>query len=123
MKEMQQELALFSTKPLEGVPVHLSLENANPRQGKLTQGFIHESIERSNQLSESYKSKLRSSRIINIGFIFIIIAMFLVLLLGNNSPLKDAEQKLQDKYAAWEEQLKEKEQLLQEKEAQLNSAD
>jgi hypothetical protein len=80
MKELQQELSLFSTKPLEGVPVHLFLENAKDRQGKLTQGFLAESMERSNQLNEYYKSKLRNSRIMNIGFVIIIIAMYLVVI-------------------------------------------
>ena len=123
MKELQQDLSLFSSKPLAGVPVRLALENVKAGQGKLTQGFIADNKERNNQLQDYYKNKLRNSSIMNLGFVLIIIAMFLVVLLGKNSPLKDSEQKLQDKYATWEEQLKEKELLLQEKEAQLNSAD
>lgn len=123
MKELQQDLSMFSSKPLEGVPVHLSLGNAKHEQGKLTKGFITESKERNKQVNDYYQTKLRNSRIMNLGFILIILAMFLVVLFGKNSPLTDAEKKLQDKYASWEEQLKEKEQLLQEKEAQLNLAD
>jgi hypothetical protein len=47
--------------------------------------------------------------------------MFAVVIFGDNSPLKDAEKKIQDKYATWEEQLKEREQSVEEREQQLNS--
>lgn len=123
MKEIQQDLSMFSSSPLKGVPVHLALDKVNKNQGKLTKGFIAESIDRSVHQVDIYKDKLRNSKIIITFLVVLILAMFAVVLLGKNSPFQDAEQKLQDKYAVWEEQLKEKEQYLLEKEEQLNLSD
>jgi Tfp pilus assembly protein PilO len=106
---------------LPGVPVHLPLETINGAKGKLTKGFIKETKERNRAQSDIYRDKLKNSRIINVFLVVLILAMFAVVIFGDNSPLKDAEKKIQDKYATWEEQLKEREQSVEEREQQLNS--
>lgn len=121
MMELNKDLSMFSIKPLEGVPVHLPLERIKAGEGKLTKGLIHNSNEKSLKQSDIYKDKLKNSRIINVFLVILVLAMFAVVLFGDNSPFVDAEKKIQDKYATWEEQLNEKEQLLQEREQQLNS--
>ena len=123
MKELQQDLSMFSTSSLQGVPVHLAVDKENQIKGKLTKEFIAGSKDRNVQQVDIYKNKLKNSRIIITFLVVLILAMFSVVLFGKNSPLQDAEEKLQDKYATWEEQLKEKEQLLLDKEEQLNSMD
>ncbi len=63
--------------------------------------------------------KLRNMRIVTFFLGFVIVVMFLIAVFGPNSPLEDAEVKAQNKYAAWEQELKEREDAVKEKEREL----
>lgn len=113
MIELQKEVSMFSTKPIPGVPVHLAFNRTIKREEKMDKNSV-------DKLSEVYKNKLKNLRIVNLFLILLVVAMFAVVIFGDNSPYIDVEQKIQDKYATWEKELREKEDLLNEKEQQLN---
>lgn len=118
MKEMYQEISMFSAQPVSGVPVTVPIELK--QGGKLTKEWKDKSEAKSKAKKEIYEVKLRNSRIINAFLIVLIIAMFAVVIFGKNSPFQDAEEKIQDKYATWEEELNQREQALDIREQGLN---
>ena len=58
--------------------------------------------------------------ILNILLILLVIAMFVITLTGNNPTILNYEQKLQNKYAGWEQELTERENAVREKERELS---
>lgn len=70
--------------------------------------------------AENIKIKHRNSRIINVFLALIIMIMIAINLFHNNSILSSNEKKLIDKYAAWEDQLTQKEQELNQRESKNN---
>lgn len=63
-----------------------------------------------------YKKKFHTAFILDIAFIVCIIFMFLINLTSNNVTILNYETKLIDKYEQWENELEEREQMLDERE-------
>lgn len=70
--------------------------------------------------SKQYKDYVVKLVIANLALIIIIIAMFIILKTNSNPTVLDYENKLQNKYAAWQEQLEMQEKSLKAREQQLN---
>lgn len=68
----------------------------------------------------SLRSSLRKSVILNIFLIILVIAMFVITLTGKNPTILNYEQKLQNRYAGWEQELTERENAVREKERELS---
>ena len=120
MKELYEEVNMYSATSVPGVPVTIPVEVKQGTHGKFTNGFIKDSEKKMQEKREFYYAKLRNSRIVITFLVLIIIGLFAAVIFADNSPLKDAEAKLQDKYINWEEQLKLKEQELNQREQELN---
>ncbi len=106
-----------SAEDVPGVPVTL------PRKkGKRAESFSQEMESKSRMMADYYQDKLRNSRIITAFLVVVIGIMFLITLFGPNSPFVDAEVKLQDKYAAWEQDIRERENAVRERERELGIA-
>ena len=65
---------------------------------------------------DALKTQLYISRALNIVLLIAIIAMFVIALNSNNPNILNYENALQDRYAAWEEELNDREEILREKE-------
>lgn len=103
-----------SEEELPGVPVTL------PRKkGKNAAAFSQEMESKNKLLADYYKDKLKNARIIMAVLAVVIGLMFLITMFGPNSPLADAEVKLQDKYASWEQEIREREDAVKAKEREL----
>ena len=68
---------------------------------------------------EGIRKKLNTSIIINVVLVLMLIAMFFISKSSSNPTIIDYERKLQDKYASWESDLREKEQELKDLEWEL----
>lgn len=68
--------------------------------------------ERVEKIRELYRDKARNLRITIFALIAVIIGLLVLTFFSDNSPLVNAEEKILDKYSAWEEQLNLKEQEL-----------
>ena len=66
------------------------------------------------------RASLRKSVILNILLILLVIAMFVITLTGNNPTILNYEQKLQNKYAGWEQELTKRENAVREKKRELS---
>lgn len=65
---------------------------------------------------ERIRKRLRTSVHLNIALIVVVILMFFIAMSGNNPNVLNYEKKITDKYAAWEQELTEREQELKERE-------
>ncbi len=73
------------------------------------------------QIAEKEHTQNRNSRIINIFLVLVIIAMIGISIYSDRTVYSDFENKVIDKYASWEEELNNKEQLLNELETKLKN--
>ena len=80
----------------------------------------HEQEERHLQLIEDYRIKLRNSRIISIFLTVIILAMIAITVFSDRSMYSIYENKVIDKYEAWQTELDAREAALDQKEAALS---
>lgn len=65
------------------------------------------------------RKMLRGSLILNIFLIILVIGMFIITLTGDTPTILNYERALQDKYAEWESDLSERENVIREKEREL----
>lgn len=89
------------------------------RKGKRAESFSQEAESKNRMMVDYYKDKLKNSRIISLFLVLVIVGMFLITLFGPNSPFVDAEVKLQNKYAAWEQEIRQREEAVQMREKEL----
>lgn len=120
MKELYEEVSMFSATPVPMVPVTIPLSREKAASGKYAKDVLAVAEKRKKAKKEECEVKLRNQRIV-IGFlVFIIIGMFFIVFTSKNSPLADAQKRAEDKYAKWQEELQEKEAELQLREEKLN---
>ncbi len=73
--------------------------------------------------NKAIKNRLSTSVIVNVVLIIVIAAMFFISKSGSSPTIINYERKLQDKYSAWESDLKEREQELKDLEWQLKKSE
>lgn len=71
-------------------------------------------------IREMYRDKLKTYKMVIAALVLCIIGMLAMVYFSDASPLRDAEQQVLDKYAAWQETLQEQEESLQKKQSELN---
>ncbi|MBE5962880.1 MAG: hypothetical protein E7256_16140 [Lachnospiraceae bacterium] len=114
MKALQRKLLQTEhKKEIPPIPVKV----AEKKKGADTRNVSAET--RQKQRVELYQQKLKNAHMMNFFFGVIIIAMFAIALLGDNSVLSDTESAIQDKYAAWEEDLVAREAAISQKEKEM----
>lgn len=69
---------------------------------------------------EDSKELLRKSVWLNIGLLILVIGMFLITMFGSNTNILNYKYKIENEYAAWQQELEKREAIIREKEAQLN---
>lgn len=117
LKELREELqrtGILKTEELAAIPVQLAKKKSH-RVDELAE------VQGNKQrlLTEYYKEKLKNARIVTFVLILLVGIMFLFTMLGPSSPFIDAEIKLQNKYAAWEQELTERENTIRQREQEL----
>jgi len=104
-------------KPEEIQKINYISQNLN------TKGEIKEldllPLNKYKEMVQNLKIKLRNSRIINIFFLIIVIAMIIIAIYSDKTVFTNFENEVIDRYAGWEEELKLKEKELEEREAEL----
>ncbi len=71
-------------------------------------------------IREMYQDKLKTYKMVIAVLAMCIVGMLAMVYFSDASPLRDAEQQVLDKYAAWQETLQEQEAGLQKKQSELN---
>lgn len=70
-------------------------------------------------IREMYRDKLKTYKMVIAALALCIVGMLAMLYFSDASPLRDAEQQVLDKYAAWQETLQQQEESLQTKQSEL----
>jgi len=70
-------------------------------------------------IREMYRDKLKTYKMVIAVLVLCIVGMLAMVYFSDASPLRDAEQQVLDKYAAWQEMLQEQEMSLQTKQSEL----
>lgn len=107
-------------------------EGFNALENKIEEEFSNEEkqlkrdikshIDRENKLksvADHYKNKVKKCYYVISALFIIILILFILAVKSGNTPFSDTEKNIQDKYAAWAEELSEREQAIREKESQL----
>lgn len=107
-------------------------EGFNTLENKIEEEFSNEEkqlkrdikshIDRENKLksvADHYKNKVKKCYYVISALFIIILILFILAVKSGNTPFSDTEKNIQDKYAAWAEELSEREQAIREKESQL----
>ena len=106
-------------KDLVCIPVHRIKKNKDSfetREQKIGQNGKNLSLSKELKQKKIY---LRNAGIIIAALCIMIISIVVITLYSGKNPLIDAEEKIQNKYAAWEEELKAREAEVREKEKEL----
>lgn len=116
LREFLLKSGQFTAEEIPGVPVLL------PRKkGKRAIEFEEENENKNKMRASLYQQKLKNARIVIGVLAAVIITLFLITAFGPNSPFVDAEIKVQNKYAAWEQELTQRENELIEREKALEN--
>lgn len=109
------ERGIISKENLRPVPVKQVVK----KQTTVVRGFAQDTDSKSKLLLSYTEGKLKKSRIVTGFLIVVIVAMFLITILGDYSPFIDADIRAQDRYASWEEELTQREKDIRQKEKEL----
>lgn len=119
LRELQESILKTGIiKPEEIQKINYISQNLN------TKGEIKEldllPLNKYKEMVQNLKIKLRNSRIINMFFLVIVIAMIIIAIYSDKTVFTNFENEVIDRYAGWEEELKLKEKELEEREAGLS---
>lgn len=107
----------------QGGPKDLPYVNvpAYAKEGKTADKRVTDGKSDKERNATNYREKLRTSIIVNVVLILMVIIMFAVALSSSNPNIINYERVLQDKYAGWAQELNAREQELRQRENALDS--
>lgn len=121
LKYLQSRLREEGIPPERIRPIPLyhtfSFEHAS---GKEHRGIAKEYIRPSVKKQRTQKAKLRISVIANVILVFLVVAMFIITMKGENVNAINYRSAIINEYASWEKELTERENAVREKEAELS---
>ena len=109
----------FSADNLRPIRVTTVNKQVKNRVEKYISSKYETEVRQHKKEKEGIRNKLNTSIIINVVLVLMLIAMFFISKSSSNPTIIDYERKLQDKYASWESDLREKEQELKDLEWEL----
>ena len=109
----------FSADNLRPIRITTVNKQVKNRVEKYISSKYETEVRQHKKEKEGIRNKLNTSIIINVVLVLMLIAMFFISKSSSNPTIIDYERKLQDKYASWESDLREKEQELKDLEWEL----
>ena len=122
LKDLQQRLYEFEDIPNEKIrPIPVKYEVQDIMDSKREVTKLKGKINKLEKSRDRYKDYFIKTIIINVVLVIVIAAMVIIMGTSTNPTVLDYEKKLQDKYAAWEEELKSFEKELKAREKELGN--
>lgn len=109
----------YTMQELLAIPVPTSGKNEKKRVEKYIGTKYEASLKKYEQENKKLKAKIRTAVFSILVLVAVIIAMFVISRNTSSVNILNYERKLQDKYSAWEQELKDREQVIKDKEKQL----
>ena len=116
LKELQERIKREGIVSEESIP-SIRVDKVEKKIKVYSGELEHEQEQRHLVTIEDYKIKLRNSRIISAFLAVIIIAMIFISIFSDRNIFSNYENKIINKYSAWEEELNKREQALEAREA------
>lgn len=117
VKQLQQELRQLGVPEERIRPIPLYVTFAHKEQSTM-EALVRERVKPSRKISPDRK-KLRTSVIVNIFLGVLVVAMFVITLKSDNPNILNYKKAIVNQYAAWEQELTEREKLVRQKETEL----
>ena len=117
VKQLQQELRQLGVPEERIRPIPLYVTFAHKEQSTM-EALVRERVKPSRKISPDRK-KLRTSVIVNIFLGVLVVAMFVITLKSDNPNILNYQKAIVNQYAAWEQELTEREKLVRQKETEL----
>ena len=117
VKQLQQELRQLGVPEERIRPIPLYVTFAHKEQSTM-EALVRERVKPSRKISPDRK-KLRTSVIVNIFLGVLVVAMFVITLISDNPNILNYKKAIVNQYAAWEQELTEREKLVRQKETEL----
>ncbi|MDF2945258.1 MAG: hypothetical protein K0S01_4116 [Herbinix sp.] len=114
LKELQERIVKEGIVSKENMPC-IQIDKDEKQLRTYANSLEHEQEQKHLAVIGDYKIKLRNSRIISAFLVGIIIVMIAISIWSDRNIFSNYENKIINKYAAWEEDLNAREQLLEEK--------
>jgi hypothetical protein len=115
LKELQERIVKEGIVSKESVPC-IQIERDEKKLKTYANSLEQEREQKQQEMIENYKIRLRNSRIISAFLAGIIIIMIIISIWSDRNIFSNFENEILNKYSAWEEDLKAREQLLKENE-------
>lgn len=117
VKKLQDELRALGIEEedIRPIPMYVAFTHGNDGETVVRQRI------KTAKKKDAGKEKLKVSILLNIMFAILVAAMFAISLNSNNANILNYKSTIENKYAAWEQELTEREKLVRQKEAQLES--
>ncbi len=115
LKELQERILKEGIVGSENMPC-IKKEKNEKQVRAYSNALEHDQEQKHLSMIEDYRIRLRNSRIISLFLVGIILAMIAISIFSDRNIFSNYENKIIDKYSAWEEELKAREQLLEENE-------
>jgi hypothetical protein len=113
LKELQERIVREGIVSKESMPC-IQVERDEKTLKNFTNSLDKEREQKHLEMIENYKIRLRNSRIISAFLAGIIIIMIVISIWSDRNIFSNFENEILNKYSAWEEDLKAREQLLKE---------
>lgn len=124
MKELQeylQSIPFINSEDIKPIPIlHPTLEESLRKRSRRSEEKPKEGGKKESQVvNVNYKTRYRLTSALSIIFAICIVAMFAITATTNNTTIVNYEQEIINRYEAWETELTEREEAVQEKEIEL----
>lgn len=116
LQEMQEELRLLNVEDekIRPIPLYVTFTHNPGSENRVLQQRIT-----TVNKQEDAKGKIRFSILLNVLLCILVIAMFVISLNSSNPNILNYKKNIENEYAAWEQDLTERERAIRQKEAEL----
>lgn len=126
MMRLQNCLVQNQYPGISEMPIPVQTEYGGSAAGRPAEGSREQNesvwkarLDRSREEVRKCRDKIRISVMVNILLFFLVIALFVISQTGKNPTILNYRSKVIDQYAQWQQELEEREQIVEQKEAQL----
>lgn len=106
------------TESIRDIPAYTYVAQGSNRQRE--EAALKHALKQAENRVHNTEKRFRISVLLNIGLAVLVAAMFLITVSSSNANILNYKRAIQNEYAAWEQELAEREQIVRDKEKELN---
>lgn len=120
LRNLQMELSQsgIDDNLIRPIPLYHNFSHKEEKAENVT--FVKQRIKPAQRENDKRKKQFKMSVMLNILLGIMVIAMFAITINSNNPNILNYKQALENRYASWEQELSDREEIVRQKEAKLN---